>query len=111
MRIVLSLGGLSMPIIIQVCVARVWAGIMLLWNLILSQWTGLYKLGCNGFSWHSIQKSSTMVELKNVSDNSSSVNRSKALAKLANIACQTLLFVSMSLALDNQSTLLLGLKQ
>ena len=36
---------------------------------------------------------------------------SKGLAKLANIACQTLLFVSVSLAMDNQRTLLLGREQ
>ena len=35
----------------------------------------------------------------------------KGLAKLANIACQTLLFVSESLAMDNQSTLLFGREQ
>ena len=31
---------------------------------------------------------------------------SKAFSNLANIACQTLLFVSVSLAMDNQGTLL-----
>ena len=36
---------------------------------------------------------------------------SKGLAKLANIACRTLLFVSVSLALDNQRTLLFGREQ
>ena len=36
---------------------------------------------------------------------------SKGLAKPANIACQTLLFVSVSLAMDNQRTLLLGGEQ
>ena len=35
----------------------------------------------------------------------------KGLAKLANIACQTLLFVSVSLAMDNQRTLLFGREQ
>ena len=35
MGIVLSLGGVSLPIIIQTCIAWVWAGILLLWNLIL----------------------------------------------------------------------------
>ena len=35
----------------------------------------------------------------------------KGLAKLANIACQTLLFVSVSLAMDNQRTLLFGQEQ
>ena len=35
----------------------------------------------------------------------------KGLAKLANIACQTLLFVSVSLAMDNQRTLLFGGEQ
>ena len=35
----------------------------------------------------------------------------KGLAKLANIACQTLLFVSVSLAMDNQHTLLFGREQ
>ena len=34
--------------------------------------------------------------------------RYKGLAKLANIACQTLLFVCVSLAMDNQRTLLFG---
>ena len=37
--------------------------------------------------------------------------RSKGLAKLANIACQTLLFASVSLAMDNQHTLLSGREQ
>ena len=32
---------------------KVMAGIELPWNVILSQWTGFYKLGRNGFSWHS----------------------------------------------------------
>ena len=36
---------------------------------------------------------------------------SKGLAKLANIACQTLLFVSVSLAMDNQRTSLLRREQ
>ena len=36
---------------------------------------------------------------------------SKGLAKLANIACQTLLFVSVSLAMYNQRTLLFGREQ
>ena len=36
---------------------------------------------------------------------------SKGLAKLANIACQTLLFVSVSSAMDNQRTLLSGREQ
>ena len=36
---------------------------------------------------------------------------SKALAKLANIVCQTLLFVYVSLDGDNQGTLLLGREQ
>ena len=35
----------------------------------------------------------------------------KGLAKPANITCQTLLFVSVSLAMDNQRTLLLGGEQ
>ena len=35
----------------------------------------------------------------------------KALGKLDNIACQTLFFVSVSLAKDNQGTLLLGREQ
>ena len=35
----------------------------------------------------------------------------KGLAKLANIACQTLLFVSVSLATDNQRTLLFEREQ
>ena len=35
----------------------------------------------------------------------------KGLAKLANIACQTLLFVSVSLAMDYQRTLLFGREQ
>ena len=35
----------------------------------------------------------------------------KGLAKLANIACQTLLFVSVSVAMGNQRTLLLGREQ
>ena len=35
----------------------------------------------------------------------------KGLAILANIACQTLLLVSVSLAMDNQRTLLLGREQ
>ena len=35
----------------------------------------------------------------------------KGLAKLSNIACQTLLFVSVSLAMDNQRTLLLRREQ
>ena len=36
---------------------------------------------------------------------------SKGLAKLANIVCQTLLFVSVPLAMDNQHTLLFGQEQ
>ena len=36
----------------------------MLWNVISSQWTGLYKLGRNGFSWHSINIAPVM-ELKN----------------------------------------------
>ena len=36
---------------------------------------------------------------------------SKGLAKLANIACQTLLFVFVSIAMDNQRTLLFGREQ
>ena len=39
------------------------AGIELPWYVILSQWTGFYKLGRNGFSW--FQHCSYVMELKN----------------------------------------------
>ena len=44
----------SASIIILTCVAKVIAGKELLWYVILSQWTCLYKLSRNDFSWHSI---------------------------------------------------------
>ena len=36
------------------------------WNVISSQWTGLYKLGRNGFSWHSINIAPMLIKNKDI---------------------------------------------